>query len=243
MAQAGVAVMDRRAFLIGAGCLASAASAAALTPRQRVSLMGGLKLDDVIPDSFAGWTRIESNQIVTPESDNSLSKQLYSQSVARLYIRGEEEFVMMLIAYGDTQSDTLQLHRPEVCYPAYGMDIIENRQVPISLAPGVRLPGRDLLAINAERREYVTYWTRIGQAFPTSGSEQRTAKLRDAFAGRISDGVLARFSTIGDAAGPSFAMNQRFIADLLAALPMAARRVLTGDAVTAALARTLTERA
>ncbi len=230
-------MMDRRAFLIGAGCLASAAGASALTPRNRVSLMGDMKLDEVIPDRFAGWTRIESNQIVTPESENSLAKQLYSQSVARLYVRGEEEFAMMLIAYGDTQSDTLQLHRPEVCYPAYGMEIIDTQKVALPLAPGVKLPGRELIAINAERREYVSYWTRIGQILPTSGAEQRRAKLNDAFAGRISDGVLARFSTIGDAAAPSFAMNQRFIADLMATLRPAVRRVLAGDAMNAALAR------
>lgn len=229
--------MDRRAFLIGAGCLAGAAGATALRPRTRVSLMGDLKLDQAIPQSFAGWTRFETNQIVTPESENSLSRQLYSQSVARLYVRGEDEFAMMLIAYGDTQSDTLQLHRPEVCYPAYGMDIVANRPAKIPLAPAVAVPGRDLVAINAERREYISYWTRIGQSLPISGAAQREAKLSSAFAGIIPDGVLARFSTVADAPGPAFATNRRFIGDLMAALSPAVRRVLAGDAVAEALSR------
>ena len=229
--------MDRRGFLIGAGCLASAAGATALRPRTRISLMGNLQLDRAIPHRFAGWTQLDTNQIVTPESENSLSRQLYSQSVARLYVRGEDEFAMMLIAYGDTQSDTLQLHRPEICYPAYGMDIVANQPVDIPLAPHLAIPGRDLVAINAERHEYVTYWTRIGQSLPISGRAQRAAKLSNAFAGIIPDGVLARFSTVAEAAGPAFETNRRFIADMIAALSPQARRVLAGDAIAHALSQ------
>lgn len=227
--------MDRRAFLISAGCLASAAGATVLRPRERVSLIGSLKLETAIPDHFAGWSRFESNQIVAPESENSLSRQLYSQSIARLYARGDEEFAMLLIAYGDTQSDTLQLHRPEVCYPAFGMEITDNRPVQIAVAPQISIPGRELVAMNAERQEFITYWTRIGQALPMSGSEQRAAKLRNAMAGIIPDGVLTRVSTLANDPAKAFASNQQFIADLLAGLRPAVRRVLTGDAIALAL--------
>lgn len=231
--------MDRRGFLIGAGCLAAASGAYAMTPRSRMSLMGKLKLEDAIPDSFNGWKKYETNQIVTPESEDSLARQLYSQSVGRLYVRGDDEFAMMLIAYGDTQSDTLQLHRPEVCYPAFGMEITENRPAAIPLSRSVSVPGRDLVAVNAERTEYVTYWTRVGQALPTTGGEQRVAKLKDAFAGIIPDGVLVRFSTVLDGPKVSFDVNRRFAADLMAAVSPAVRRVLVGDAPMAALGRDL----
>ncbi len=235
--------MDRRGFLIGAGCLAAAASSYAMKPRERISLMGKLKLEDAIPKAFNGWTQYESNQIVAPESENSLAKQLYSQSVGRLYVRGDEEFAMMLIAYGDTQSDTLQLHRPEVCYPAFGMEITENHPAPIQLSRSVSIPSRDLVAVNAERTEYVTYWTRLGQALPTTGSEQRAAKLKDALAGIIPDGVLVRFSTVMDGPKVSFGVNRAFAADLMAAVSPEVRRVLVGDAPTAALGRDLGGRA
>lgn len=231
--------MDRRGFLIGAGCLAAATGAYAMTPRSRMSLMGKLKLEEAIPAEFNGWKKYESNQIVTPESENSLSRQLYSQSVGRLYVRGDEEFAMMLIAYGDTQSDTLQLHRPEVCYPAFGMEITENHLASIPLSKSVAIPGRDLVAVNAERTEYITYWTRLGQALPTTGGEQRAAKLKDAFEGIIPDGVLVRFSTVLDGPKRSFDVNRRFAADLMAAVSPAVRRVLVGDAPMAALGRDL----
>ena len=235
--------MDRRGFLIGAGCLAAATGAYAMKPRTRVSLMGKLKLEDAIPTEFNGWKKYESNQIVTPEGEDSLSRQLYSQSVGRLYVRGESEFAMMLIAYGDTQSDTLQLHRPEVCYPAFGMDIQENHLASIPLSRNVSIPGRDLVAVNAERTEYVTYWTRVGQALPTTGAQQRAAKLEDAFAGIIPDGVLVRFSTVMEGSKVSFGVNRRFAADLMAAVSPQVRRVLVGDAPMAALGRDLSERA
>ncbi len=231
--------MDRRGFLIGAGCLAAATGAYAMTPRSRMSLMGKLKLEEAIPAEFNGWKKYESNQIVTPESENSLSRQLYSQSVGRLYVRGDEEFAMMLIAYGDTQSDTLQLHRPEVCYPAFGMEITENHPASIPLSKSVAIPGRDLVAVNAERTEYITYWTRLGQALPTTGGEQRAAKLKDAFEGIIPDGVLVRFSTVLEGPKVSFDVNRRFAADLMAAVSPAVRRVLVGDAPMAALGRDL----
>ena len=235
--------MDRRGFLIGAGCLAAAAGATAMRPRERMSLMGNLKLEDAIPQKFAGWSKYDTNQIVTPEDENSLAKQLYSQSVGRLYVRGPEEFVMMLIAYGNTQSDTLQLHRPEVCYPAFGMEIVKNDLASIPLARGVDVPGRDLTAVNAERTEFITYWTRIGQALPTEGSEQREAKLASEFAGVIPDGVLVRFSTVAEDPKAAFATNRRFVGDLMAAVSPAVRRVLVGDAPTAAVARALAARA
>jgi len=235
--------MDRRGFLIGAGCLAAAAGATTMRPRERMSLMGKLKLEDAIPQQFAGWSKYDTNQIVTPEGENSLAKQLYSQSVGRLYVRGQDEFAMMLIAYGDTQSDTLQLHRPEVCYPAFGMEIIKNDLATIPVARGVDVPGRDLTAINAERQEFITYWTRIGQSLPTNGSEQREAKLASEFSGVIPDGVLVRFSTVAEDPKQAFATNRRFIGDLMAAVSPAVRRVLVGDAPMAAIGRALAAKA
>jgi hypothetical protein len=47
--------------------------------------------------------------------------------------------------------------------------------------------------------------------------------------------VLTRVSTINDDPAKAFASNQQFIADLLAAVRPAVRRVLTGDAITRAL--------
>ncbi len=222
-------LIERREFLIGGLCAASAVGAYAATPRTRMSLVGKLKLEDEVPKAFAGWKHYDSGQIVTPESDNSLASKLYSQSVGRVYTRGEGEFVMMLLAYGNTQSDTLQLHRPEVCYPAFGFEIRDNRPAQFLTNGDTGLPGRDLIAANSERTEYVSYWTRVGNALPTTGSEQRAVKLRSQLAGVIPDGVLSRFSTIGENQDVAFALNKAFARDLLNTVSPAVRRALVGE--------------
>src|SRR5690606_22844000 len=111
----------------------------------------------------AGWTKRDTNAIVVPESEDSLSARLYSQTLGRLYTRGDNDFVMMLIAYGDTQNDTLQLHRPEVCYPAFGFELTQSSRTSIALDRNVSIPGRTLTASMPDRIEHITYWTRIGE--------------------------------------------------------------------------------
>src|SRR3546814_9693687 len=68
---------------------------------------------------------------------------LYSDTLTRLYSHaGTGERVMLLMAYGSTQSDLLQLHRPETCYPAFGYRI--SRSAVASLDFGARdLPVRE----------------------------------------------------------------------------------------------------
>lgn len=232
-------IAGRREFLIGGACAAALGGAEFLRPRNHVSLLGNRKLADAIPKAFAGWEEKDTGSIVAPQSENSLAKKLYSESVGRLYARGSDEFVMMLIAYGNTQSDTLQLHRPEVCYPAFGMEITTSAVRPFDLPGGIKVPGRDLTATNPNRTEYVSYWTRIGEELPVDGSEQRWLKLRQAFQGILPDGVLVRFSTIGDDPAAAWNMNRRFAADFIAAVAVAARPALIGTARSEQLARAI----
>src|SRR3546814_12028062 len=85
--------------------------------------------------------------------------------------------VMMVIAYGDSQSDTLQLHRPEVCYEAAGFKI--TRSEPVAFDVGLRAPltGRYVVAEAAYRKEAILYWTRIGDALPVSRLDQQMSML------------------------------------------------------------------
>lgn len=219
-------MIDRRDLLIGGACLVTAGSAAAMRPRERMSLVNGAKLDKAVPKSFAGWQYRPSDAIVVPEDEDSLASRLYSELVTRLYTRGDSEFVMMLIAYGDTQNDLLQLHRPETCYPAFGFVVSDSRAAEIPLGDGASIPGRTLVASSPGRVEHISYWTRIGEAMPVNGSEQRVAKLRAQFSGVIPDGVLVRLSTSMREPAESFALNARFAADMVRAVGPALRPAL-----------------
>lgn len=221
-------VVSRRHALMGLACLAAAGSAAALKPRRRVSLAGNAKLDMLIPRKFAGWVEQPSDALVTPEDEDSLAARLYSQVVGRLYVNGAGQMVMMMIAYGDTQNDLLQLHRPEVCYPAFGFTITQSSKMSIPISDGVAIPARALTASSAQRIEQILYWTRIGEHLPTDGREQRIAKLEDQFAGIVPDGVLVRISTISDIRAEGMALNQRFARDLISVVPAGNRDMLIG---------------
>jgi EpsI family protein len=221
---------SRREFLFGAGCLAAAGSAYAVTPRERMSLLGKQILEKILPASFAGWNEVPSDALVVPQSEDSLAAKLYTQSLGRIYQRADGKGVMMLIAYGDTQSDSLQLHRPEVCYPAFGFEILHSASVPINAGHGVAIPGRVLTAKSPVRTEHISYWTRIGEFLPQDGNDQRVAKLKCAFQGLIPDGVLVRISSVEAEPANGFALNEQFAADMLQACVAPGRPALIGTA-------------
>jgi EpsI family protein len=206
-----------------------------LKPRRQLSLAGNNKLESVIPHRFGGWEAQPTDALVTPEEDGGLTARLYSQVVGRLYVNQSGDMIMLLIAYGDTQNDLLQLHRPEVCYPAFGFRIEDSAPVAIPLTNAVAIPGRALTASSPQRIEQILYWTRIGEHLPTDGRAQRIAKLSDQLAGVIPDGILVRVSTITDDPREGLILNRRFAADLMTAVPVKARPMLVGTPASAKL--------
>ncbi len=228
---------SRREFLIGSACALSAGVAYAATPRERMSLLGKAKLENLVPRAFGNWTELPSTGVVTPESDDSLAAKLYAQTVSRVMTDGNGKAVMAMLAYGDTQSDQLQLHRPEVCYPAFGFALLESAPAPIQLSPDAIVSGRRLTAQSTVRTEHIAYWTRIGEALPQTSDEQRTAKLKLALRGVIPDGILVRISNLEPTPGEGFLLNQRFAAELVGAMSAVGRRALVGTDLAARLNR------
>lgn len=219
-------MINRRDLLIGGACLAAAASAEAIRPNERLDLLGDRKLDDELPRTFGAWRMHTADGVVAPPSENSLAARLYNQTVARVYVGPDDAMVMLLIAYGNTQSDTLQLHRPEVCYPAFGFQVTNSRPAALQVGNGIVIPGRNLSARTEGRQERISYWTRIGEYLPVDEDEQRRMRFRTAIAGIIPDGVLVRISTPVDDEAAAFALNDRFAADFLRAVPPALRPAL-----------------
>ncbi|MDQ2861412.1 MAG: EpsI family protein [Pseudomonadota bacterium] len=174
----------------------------------------------------------------SPATEGSLEAKLYGQTVERVYQQAATQAeVMMLLAYGDSQTNALQLHRPEVCYPAFGFELSRSQPVQVALGGSVTLPGRALVAEAPGRRENIVYWTRLGAFLPISESEQRIDRLRTSMRGIIADGVLARCSTLGADPAAAFTLLEGFITALIGATAGAARPVLIGAARARAMAR------
>lgn len=229
-------MLKRRELLLGLPLVAAAGGAFALTPRDRLNLLGDKKLEKAVPLTIGAWSVTPSNAVVLPDAaEGSLSARLYDQTVSRLYTSETELPVMMVIAYGSTQSDQLQLHRPEVCYAAVGFEITGATRVSVPLAPGAELPARELVARNNDRVEPILYWTRVGDFLPTSGNEQRLMKLRSEMRGYVADGVLVRLSSIGEPSPEVFGSLQRFTREMLAATDPAALPALVGRPLAASI--------
>ncbi len=230
-------MIDRRDLLLGGGMLVAAAGAAALTPRRHVELLHGRKLENVIPTTIGPWTTTPSQAFILPKTPGSLADRLYSDTVSRLYVADGALPVMMVLAYGNLQSDLLQLHRPEICYAAVGFQISNSTKLDLPVAEHIAVPARELTATTENRTEPITYWTRIGDFLPTTRREQREMRLREQFAGIVPDGILVRLSTVAEPTPVTFAALAAFGRAFILAVRPADRSILVGPSLAAGLAR------
>lgn len=219
-------------LLMGGGAVA----AWQLTPTRRMStLHGELDLEAQIPQRFGGWQldRMAGGGVVNPQQEELL-KQIYSQILSRTYVNSQGQRVMLSIAYGNDQRDGMQLHYPEVCYPAQGFQLRSNKKVELQVA-GVQVPARRLeTVLGSQRYEPVTYWTVIGETAVRGGVDKKLVEMRYGFSGLIPDGLLFRVSTIGRDTQVEFKVQQEFAAELLSVLPSSLRARLAGNASVAA---------
>lgn len=218
---------------LGVGALALAEG---LKPRKRLILLKGQTLEEALPVAFGEWESQTASGLVTPEQAGRLAKTLYSEIVQRTYLdQASGAEVMLLVAYGDTQSDLLQLHRPESCYPAVGFTIELSEPLDVALSGRASLPARRVIATTEDRRENIIYWSRLGERLPRDGEQQRADRLANAMEGYVPDGILVRCSALGDSAG-AFAILERFVPDLLRAASGGARPALVGTKLSNELA-------
>jgi EpsI family protein len=222
-------MIGRRDLLLGGMCLAAAGAGAALKPRREVRLLKSGTLAEAVPTTFGDWTSQDMGDPYAVNGEGTLSAKLYNELVVRQYVNAKANTgVLMLLAYGGKQSDELQLHRPEVCYPAFGFDVARNEPVELPIGSSVTVPARRLAAQAQGRKESIIYWSRMGELLPQDGGQQRAARLKIAMEGVIPDGLLSRFSMAGDVPQKDWNTITEFVAELIGAIPPAKRNVLIG---------------
>jgi EpsI family protein len=217
-------------LLIGLAMLAAAGLAVALTPRLKLADQGPtVSLEAMIPKQFGEW-KLEGTMaslIVSPDVQ-ALLDSIYSQTLTRNYVNDKGERIMLSIAYGNDQSHSTQVHRPEMCYPAQGFEIKSMSKGSIDFS-GAKLPVMKLVATQGPRIEPITYWVMIGDSAVRGNLEQHFARLKYGLTGKIPYGLLVRVSTISANESQSYRTQEQFVRDMLGAVPKQYRKVLTGS--------------
>lgn len=221
-------MISRRDLLVGGLCAGTMGAAYAAVPRNVMASNRNVNLEKAIPKRIGPWEQIEAPGNVLPRDEDSLSAQLYSQLVSRVYAAPGRDTVMMVIAYGDSQSDTLQLHRPEVCYEAAGFRVIRSEPVKFDTENSGEITARYLMAEAAYRNEAILYWTRIGNDLPTDRVQQQMAKLSAGLHGIVPDGTLARLSVLVESERAMPDSLPEFANYLLGSVSLPARQALVG---------------
>ena len=215
-------------LIIGFCMFAAAGMALGLKPTTKVADAGpAVDLEVLIPQSFGDW-KIDTTivpLIANPEQEALINK-IYNQTLTRTYVNSRNERIMLSIAYGGDQSDSMAVHKPEVCYPAQGFQILKNRNDVFSTGAG-DIPVKRLVATQGPRIEPITYWTTVGDTVAVSGMRRKLQQLKYGMTGKIPDGLLFRISSIQADESAAYLTQDDFSRALLGALtPVGKERII-----------------
>ena len=206
----------RRAIVVAACMMSGLVVAEWVRPTRKLAdKFGAVSLEDWFPKQFGDWRIDDSIPVLLPSPDvQAKLDAIYNQVLSRTYVNSTGDRVMLSIAYGGDQSDGTRAHRPEVCYPAQGFQILSSQPASLAVLDGSVLPVRRLVARLGARYEPITYWIVTGERVVTSGIEQKLAQMSYGFRGIVPDGVLFRVSSIDKDYTHAFELQQQFITDL-----------------------------
>lgn len=154
-----------------------------------------IELEALIPTSFGEWRSVQMGvHVVDPLQQENINRY-YQSSLSRTYVNSEGYLIMLSIAYGRDQTGDLQVHRPEVCYPAQGFKIVTSEPQNIDIEGRV-FTGKSLLTQQGRRIEPLIYWSVVGGRSYTSQAQKKFLTMRYALTGVIPDGMLVRISSI-----------------------------------------------
>jgi EpsI family protein len=210
--------------------------AANLRPQHKITEgQPRLMLEQAIPQQFNDWRVLDlTAQLVNPEVQAAVDK-VYAQTLSRTYTNAKGDVIMLSIAYGEDQSDSVGVHLPEGCYGGQGFNIGKVVRDKIA-TESLTIPVTRVIATKSNRIEPITYWLRTGEQLTYPGFDTKLARLQYGLTGRIPDGMLVRVSSLTISTEPdeinhAHALHTRFIQDLISATPYTKRHTLVGQVI------------
>src|SRR3569623_1758463 len=216
-------------LVIGLCMFAAAGMALALKPTQKLANSEPkIDLEVLIPKTIGNWKIDETIVPLIPDpAQQALIHKNNSQTLARTYVNPDGVRIMLTIAYGGSQSDSMAVHKPEVCYPGHCFQIIKNATGTFATGDG-SIPVRRLVATRGQRIEPITYWTTVGDAVAVDGLKWKLQQLKYGLTGKIPDGLLFRVSSIDADDDRAYQVQDEFTRDLIKAMSPSGRERIIG---------------
>lgn len=217
-------------LVIGLCMFAAAGMALALKPTHKIAdAEPKIDLEALIPKTFGDWKVDETiAPLIANPVQQALINKIYNQTLTRTYINSDGDHIMLSIAYGGDQTDDMAVHKPEVCYPAQGFQILKNATGSLVTGQG-NIPVKRLVATQGQRIEPITYWRTVGDAVEVNGLKWKLQQLKYGLTGEIPDGLLFRISSIQADEAKAYQLQDAFARDLLKAMPPSGRERIIGN--------------
>jgi EpsI family protein len=187
-------------------------------------------LPEELPTKFKRWRKLEADGArVADPAQAAVLDYLYSETLSANYVDGANRLAMLSIAYGRDQSDGHDVHKPDLCYPAQGFRVIEQRDLSVALDERRSIVVRYMTTRHGERVEPLIYWTTVGDFLYQSRLEKKLIGIRYSAANLVPDGMVVRVSTLEK--DPAIALNvlTDFVRDWYEAMPAQRRGRYFGD--------------
>lgn len=218
-----------KSSIVGLLMVVAAGLALLIHPTKRFSEMTmAMELEAIVPVAFNGWQAQPdtSIQVIDPQQAETI-EQIYNQTLSRTYANAEGYRIMISLAYGEDQRDSVQLHYPEVCYPAQGFTLKNKVDALLPTSNG-NINVTRLQTNLGQRYEPITYWTTVGNKVVRGRVNKKMTEMKYGLQGIIPDGLLFRVSSIDGDTQQAFDMQAQFVDALLAAVSPQERLRLSG---------------
>jgi EpsI family protein len=177
-------------------------------------------LEERLPRRVDDWRAISTSTIQVGLSTDSSIDQPYNQTVMRSYVNSKGKVINLAVAWGEKQRQEVKIHRPELCYPAQGLQVISLADTAFPISQPQNVTGKRMVAKNNRGQlEAVSYWIRVGLIYSDSAWQTRKHILKEGLSGHIPDGVLVRVSqqvTQDDELESAFESQEEFASRLVA---------------------------
>jgi EpsI family protein len=174
-----------------------------------------IDLEKQVPQQIGEWKIDKGLLPVLPNPEvQAALDQIYTQVLARSYVRPDGARIMITIAYGaDQATDATSVHRPEFCYSAQGF-AVKNKGDAVLALGSKQLRVRRLEGRLGTRVEPITYWVTLNNEAVLPGIERKLQQIRFGLAGLIPDGMLVRISSITAGNEDAYGLHAEFAAKM-----------------------------